>query len=95
MLSERATSRSVHAVFLRVVEDRVAGIAINNLSYTQGGSKGGNMLDVGGVASTREDLIAFTKRLEGEKIFAAVHLPIASLTLDKNIDFSLSIVGAF
>lgn len=94
MVSERAKRRSVHEAFFVIVKDRGAGVRVTGLSYVRENT-GTSTLGVTGVAATREGLIAFTKRLEGEKIFTSVHLPIANLTLDKDIDFSLSVMSTF
>jgi len=94
MVSERAPGRSVHEAFFRIAKDREAGVRVTGLSYVREGT-GTSTLGVTGIAATREGLIAFTKRLEGEKMFTSVHLPIANLTLDKDIDFSLSVTSTF
>lgn len=94
LVLERKRPHTAHEAFSVIAKDREQGIAITGLSYTRE-DVGTTTLGIVGTAATREGLIAFTRRLEREKIFTSVHLPIANLTLYKDIDFSLSVTGMF
>ena len=48
-------------------------------------------MTVSGMAGTREDLVAFVKKMEDSKYFSDVVSPISNLTKDKNINFVITL----
>ncbi len=81
---------SVYDLF-RVFEDKNSAIRIDDLFYTARG-KDEIKITVRGTARDRESLIEFEKKLESQKSFSSVDLPISNLAKEKDIDFTIGIV---
>ncbi len=69
-----------------------SGIDLKGINYSQT-SPANFEINLSGVASTRESLVAFVDRLESEEIFSSVDLPVSNLAQSNNINFSLYITG--
>ena len=50
---------------------------------------------INGVADRREDLLVFSQNLERDALFDDVELPVSNLAQDRNINFTLTIIGMF
>jgi Tfp pilus assembly protein PilN len=46
---------------------------------------------VSGLASTRQTLSAFVKKLEVDSVFSSVSIPVSDFTKSTNLEFALSI----
>jgi hypothetical protein len=65
------------------------------VSYVRAGEGENSTLSIGGVATTRDALLSFKKKLEADEKFEEIVLPVSSLAKDTDIDFSLQIKGTF
>lgn len=54
-----------------------------------------NELTIEGIATNRETLLSFQKKLQQESLFEKVFLPISGFASDKDIEFSIRITGEF
>lgn len=70
-------------------------ISISSISYSRGFDGEHSTLLLGGIALTRDGLLAFTKTLEENELFAEVNLPVSSLAQDQNIEFNIDVKGTF
>lgn len=94
LLSSEVSPISVYQLFEKVLLNKGSMIKINSFFYVAGRNRLGE-LKISGIAGTRESLLSFSKRLENEKIFKKVEVPISSLTKYKNLEFIISILGNF
>jgi hypothetical protein len=76
-----------------VTHAKNSGVALTNLAVDRSGAKA--TLRLSGVASTREALLSFKKRLEAEKFLEGVELPVSNLAQRVDIGFSITATGAF
>jgi len=63
-------------------------IKINGLSYNKKDSK----MILEGVAPNRENLLLFVQRLEEEKIFSKVNLPVSNFIESEDIEFNIELI---
>lgn len=80
----------VGAVFRAVIDQRGDEIALTDLIY-KASDDHVFQVAVAGIASNRDALRAFGKRLEGYEMFGDVDLPVSNFTEQVNITFSLTI----
>lgn len=73
-----------------VLQQKNNTIFIEQFSMSSG-NNAEPILFIGGVATTRENLVSFVSRLEQSDLFSEVNLPISNLAKDRNIDFSIEI----
>lgn len=81
------------SVVEKIARARNAGISVTSVSIKRGSEKGA--VTVAGKASTREALVSFSKRLQGEPSFSSVNLPVSSLAKARDIAFSIVIDAKF
>ncbi len=91
-LKGTSESATIMATLDRLLAQRGNSIAITNVSIKRSGT--GSSLTLSGIASTRDALVAFSKRLQGEPSFKNVNLPVNSLARSKDIVFNISIDSA-
>jgi len=72
----------------KIIGEKGVSIYINEITYSVDTSKKASVT-LKGVASEREPLLAFVRRLEASKLFSKVDLPISNFAKDKNIVFSV------
>ncbi len=77
-----------------IIENKSEGIKIDGFFYTKK-AKDKDEIIVTGVASQRSTLLQFQKDLENEDMFFEVVLPTSSLASDRNIEFSINVIGKF
>ncbi|HEU5114157.1 MAG TPA: PilN domain-containing protein [Candidatus Paceibacterota bacterium] len=70
-----------------------SGISITGMTFKRDTDPGSIVLS--GSAATRDDLVAFSKSLQGEPSFKNVSLPVSALAKSKNIGFTITIDSAF
>jgi hypothetical protein len=80
----------VEEVMQTITALRGRGIVFGSVSYSLN-TDNTVKLGLSGSASDREALRAFVKRLQEEKTFSGVDVPISNFTKDKDIGFSLVI----
>jgi len=72
-----------------IVGAKPQGVSITSISI--GDTDDGIQVSIGGVASTREELLAFSNALENVSDFSAVNLPVDYLANDTNTDYTISL----
>ena len=93
VIKDISSKQPMAAILERALALRGSGIAITSISLTRGGQPGA--IAIGGTASTRDSLVAFSKRLQNEPSFSNASLPVSSLAKNKDIPFSISIDSKF
>ncbi len=76
----------------RVVARLVPGITLSSIILKR--SDQGSIV-VSGSADTRDDLVAFSKSLQGDPSFRGVGLPVSALVKSQDVGFSISIDSSF
>ncbi|MEN9614369.1 MAG: hypothetical protein RLZZ347_676 [Candidatus Parcubacteria bacterium] len=89
LLTTRSQVTSVSALLDRIVSHQIEGVRLTALDYSLAGA--GATVVVSGVASTRQVLSAFVKRLEADGALGTVSIPVSNFTKSTNLEFSLSI----
>ena len=77
-----------------VVVDRGPGVQVKEFSYAEAGPKA-FLLQIQGVAASRDALLAFVDALRKDKLFSAVDFPISSFAKDSDISFVIGLKGSF
>jgi hypothetical protein len=93
IIKKTSEHKSLTSVIERVLTQKGDAITLQTLSLRRGKEKGA--ITIGGVASSRDALVAFSKRLQGEPSFSGINLPVSSLTKNKDIPFNISIDSSF
>jgi hypothetical protein len=100
LLKNGASSSRVKDVFWEILQSKNKGVALTAFSYDSGSlvSKNGNNgvvspanIQLQGVSSDRESLLAFKDALAQKKEFKTIDLPLSSLVKDTNLSFSINI----
>ena len=92
--SEDISSMSyVENIIDKIVEIKGSGVKINTINYSSLSKnvQEGASLEIMGVASNRKSLLDFKQRLENEKTFSSVVLPISSFVKIDNIPFTINL----
>lgn len=76
----------------RVLGHRNQGIRITNIRYVAEAE--GEVIDLAGVALSRQSLLAFIEAFKNDEAFASIDSPISNLIKDRDVPFTLSIVVA-
>lgn len=93
VLTPNAQVLNDHDVFLSIVAGKTAGIKITSFSLVRASAE--TAVTVSGVASDRQTLLAFQKKLDDNVLFTSVDLPISNLTKSKDIIFTVKLKGKF
>ena len=86
-------------VFLRTIFDtaisyKPSTVTLTGLVYQKENEDKARFI-INGVADRREDLLVFSQNLERDALFDDVELPVSNLAQDRNINFTLTIIGMF
>lgn len=92
-ISGEKDSLQATSVIREVLEDRPAGISLNNFSFSSENEEGVLMLT--GKARSRSNLIDFVSSLGKRTRFSAIDVPAENLARAENIDFTIQIIGDF
>lgn len=92
-LSVAEDSNLLSGVIRKIVENRPSGIKLGKLIYTK--KQNNNEIFISGIAKNRETLLIFKRELGKEEKFFDVVLPISDLASDRDIEFSIRIMGEF
>lgn len=92
IIKETASSQPLISVLERVLTQQGDGIKITSISLKRGGTASVSVI---GVGTSRDSLVAFSKKLQGEPSFTKVSLPIGSLARNKDIPFTIVIDTSF
>ena len=76
-------------VFREVLKKKNTSIKIFGLFYNFDNNE--TRVSISGIAGDRKNLLAFTKKLESNKMFYGVELPISNFVKEQDIDFSILI----
>ncbi len=83
-----------HELLIEIVSVKSNQISLKDISFS--GSAGGKRtMSIAGIAQNREALLAFVKALERTNLFATVKYPVANLSKNANIEFSVTATGTF
>ena len=85
-LSPLGAEQNASKVFDALTSRISSGIVVSHFGYLVNSDKTVTA-DIGGTASGRDTLIAFTNILSSSNVFTGAKLPLSTLTSDKNIDF--------
>lgn len=77
-----------------VLDAKSPDISITSINYARG-AKSKSKLSLSGTASSRSDLIEFSRKLGGEKLFSSIDLPISNLAKETDVKFGLTVIGNF
>jgi hypothetical protein len=81
------------SVLDRILSRRIEGITITSFSLKRNTETGS--ITINGIASSRENLVDFSKTLDEEPAFTNVNLPVDSLAKSKNVPFTIIIDSKF
>ncbi len=76
-------------IFSKLQAPLPSNVSLQKISVKYTGRGTGEIL-ISGVAGTRNALLAYAQALQKENAFSGVIVPVSQLSLDKDIDFSLS-----
>lgn len=95
ILSPESEKVSVRTVFDTAIDHKSNAVTLTGLVYQQETDESGETLKliINGVADRREDLLAFSQKLEQDEMFDEVELPVSNLAQDRNISFTLTVVS--
>lgn len=79
----------IATILERIMSKKDSDIRIDGISLKRNVESGA--ISITGVAPSRDALVAFSKRLQGEPSFTNVNLPVGSLTRSKDVPFSINI----
>lgn len=79
----------IATILERILSKKDDDIRIDTIALRRNVETGA--ISILGVAPSRDALVAFSKRLQGESSFTNVNLPVGSLTRNKDVPFSISI----
>jgi hypothetical protein len=82
------TEKVVNEIILKKMPD----IKITGISYEKNSENGSKIVNVRGIARSRERLLLFRNILEGDTLFKKVDLPISNFVKGSNISFSISLI---
>ena len=82
----------VSLIIDKVLFAQSSEIKITGLSFTEEKGTSRNVT-ISGIASPRQALLSFSKKLEKEKTFTAISLPVSNFQKNKDIEFALTLVA--
>lgn len=83
----------LYELISRIAKERGSGISFEGMTISR--EEGLRRVDIGGIAQTRNALVAFQKALMGTGLFKTVEFPVADLAKDGNSAFTLTARGDF
>lgn len=76
-----------------IANSRASGISLSNITITKAAAS--LSIDIGGIADTRNSLVAFQKALAQTDLFETVEFPVSNLAKDRNSEFAITAKGVF
>jgi hypothetical protein len=89
LISKDNSEIPLTSVIEKLLSKKTEDIIFYSISLKRNAEMG--TITIGGIASTRDALVAFSKRLQGEPSFSGVNLPVGSLTKSKDVPFNIAI----
>lgn len=93
LLTFNEESFSLRAIFEAIIDDKPSEVRISGIFYNKSQTGKETEILVTGEADRREPLLEFKKLLEKEDQFREVVLPVSNLASDRDIKFSIKIIG--
>lgn len=84
----------VYEIFAQAISDKSADIRIKGISFDNRVEGGQEKVVLTGVARTRDALRNFVDKLETNKFFSEVDLPVSNFTKEHDLDFTINIIGS-
>lgn len=94
ILSPEYEKVSIRTIFDTTISYKPSTVALTGLIY-QKDDKGNIKIIINGVADRRDDLLMFSQDLKKDALFDDVELPVSNLAKDRNIKFTLTVIGMF
>jgi len=79
-------------IITEIVSRKTSGIKINRIFYENDKSRG-RIVEINGIAASREQLLLFRRSFEDSGVFKSVDLPISNFIKGYNIEFSLNLIA--
>jgi hypothetical protein len=93
VLKTVSAAEPLASVLGRITARMIPGVKLSGIALKRSVDQGA--IVVSGVAATRDDLVAFSKSLQGEPSFKNISLPVSTLAKATDIGFSISIDSSF
>lgn len=90
-LSMFSGGKTVLNTLENLIKEKTTGVYIKSIIVTPNEDKS-RVLDVSGVADTRNSLVLFEKNLKSNAVFKSVYIPLSSFAKEKDIIFSAKIM---
>ena len=94
-INSSGANTSIVSVLLRLFSLRGSEIHIKDISLSREDNENTGKINVSGQADSRDALVTFSKRLQGEPTFSSVELPVSSFAKSKDIPWNMSIYSKF
>ena len=94
ILSPEYEKVSIRTIFDTTIGYKPSTVALTGIIY-QKDDKGNIKITISGVADRRDDLLMFSQGLKKDALFDDVELPVSNLAKDRNIKFTLTVIGMF
>lgn len=91
-LSSVEESNNFQVLIQRIVELKGPSIKLIQISYKTNTATT-SVFTLRGVAVSRDSLLSYSKRLEGDTLFEKVDLPVSNFAKDRDIEFSLGLIS--
>jgi hypothetical protein len=82
---------TVLPIVKNIISDKTSAISLSEFTYDNSAATTTIPMSVSGIAKTREDLVAFVKKLQDSAEFSDVVSPISDLAKDKDIVFTVNL----
>ncbi len=94
LLKTQGPESSVVDIIESITKDKSSDIRIKEISYEKGHGLDGRIV-ISGLSKNRESLTGFLNQMREAGVFKSVDLPVSNFAKDKDISFSMQILGTF
>lgn len=81
--------RPISPIFIKIIKSLPGGVRLNSIDYEVASNNTQEKITLSGVAGTRDEFLAFEKRLKESRDFKNVDSPVSNLLSETEIDFNL------
>lgn len=85
----------LYEIFSAVLLHKPDGVVLEGMELKRGAQGDSSSVEIAGTALTRDDLLSFSRILEESEFFTEVVLPVSNLAHDRDISFTLDLIGSF
>jgi Tfp pilus assembly protein PilN len=85
----------IHDELQAIISQKSRAISITGFDFKPAPPAGKTEISLIGKATSREELVAFSRALEQSPLFSKVEVPVSDLVRGRDIDFSIKITGQF